>query len=128
MNKPISYPLAKLLKEKGFDEEAIVNVYHPSDQTRAYPKEYIKEGDYILAPILADVIMWLYEKHQIWVSVHLEKCRSYVGYDFNFELVNDYARTISEQEKAYKALGETVFNSPTEAYEAAIEYILTELI
>ena len=112
MNKPICYTLAKLLKEKGFDEEAIVNVSHPSDQTRAYPKEYIKEGDYILAPTIADVVMWLYEKHNIWIVCFPTDG----GWSFDIFIKTDCIKS------------ESFINSPTEAYEAAIEYTLTKLI
>jgi hypothetical protein len=82
----------------------------------------------VLLSDISDVVMWLYEKHGIWISVHLENYRGYEGYDFNFEFVDNSEKTIAKQEDAYKLLGETVFNSPTEAYEAAIEYTLKNLI
>jgi hypothetical protein len=80
------------------------------------------------SPAISEVIMWLYEVHGIWVSVHLENCRGYLGFDFNFEFIDDVQKTIIEQEKQYKKLGETVFNSPNESYEAGIEYVLKNLI
>jgi hypothetical protein len=79
-------------------------------------------------PTIAEVVMWLYEKHGIWVSVHEENCRGYVGFDFNIVFVGDHEITVTQQEIQYKLLGETVFNSPTEAYEAGIEYVLNNLL
>jgi len=122
MNNPVSFELAKLIKEKGFDEEAIVNVYHPSDQTRAYPKEYIKEGDYILAPTIADVVMWLYEKHGIWIMVNNWIEHVLDDDDNILEKTHLFAWFITGEAE------ERTFNSPIEAYEAGIEYILTKLI
>ena len=99
MNKPISYPLAKLLKEKGFDEPC-PNLY--------YQPEMCKK------PTIADVVMWLYEKHDIWINVWpMNKNEFYWGVDTN--------------EKEFTS-DDINFNSPTEAYEAAIEFILTKLI
>ena len=83
------------------------------------------------APTIADVVMWLYEKHGIWVSVdwmkrikpynsgfycHLRGTNKSLNRD-NFIVIND---TLNP--------GYEVFNSPTEAYEDAIEYILNNLI
>ena len=42
--------------------------------------------------------------------------------------VNSHENTILIQEKNYKDVGEVEFNSPTEAYLAAIEYTLINLI
>ena len=61
----------------------------------------------IAAPTIAEVIMWLYEKHGIWISV------------------------IHQHNKFFWKFGSyqtQEFNSPTEAYEAAIDYTLNNLI
>jgi len=151
MNKPVSFELAKLLKEKGIKIES-------SQDNEIYGDcycKYYKGSDYILvshytlnftqdsqrydfvnhpvydAPTITDVVMWLYEKHGIWVSVdwmkrikpynsgfycHLRGTNKSLNRD-NFIVIND---TLNP--------GYEVFNSPTEAYEAAIEYILNNLI
>ena len=125
----VTFEQAKLLFEKGFpgatEDDAVYTIH---DKTRVYPLKYIKEGLFYHAPEQHIVVEWLRVNQGIWISVHLELCRGYEGYDFNFEYINDKEKTIIEQEKQYKELGETVFNSPQEAYSAAFDYILKELI
>jgi hypothetical protein len=60
--------------------------------------------------------MWLYEKHGVWISVNREPESGVFYYsidknkgDFFYDKGDD-------------------FNSPTEAYESAIEYTLKNLI
>ena len=135
MNKPISYPLAKLLKEKGFLEDC-ENEYDSSGKLRfdhtgsSYwvNKRCNDSLNIFSAPTIADVIMWLYEKYGIWISAHQEKCVASLGWDFNFVFIDEHEKSVKEQEVLYKSFGERTFNSPTEAYEAAIEYTLSKLI
>ena len=125
MNTPVSFEIAKLLKEKGFDLNHEYMVF-TSSETEKYP-----EGELFLKPTIADVAMWLYEKHGIWVSVdwmtrrkpfnsgfycHLRGTSKPLNQD-NFFVIND---TLDP--------GYEVFNSPTKAYLAAIEYTLNNLI
>jgi hypothetical protein len=118
MNKPINYPLDKLCKEKGFDEPC-PNLYYQPEKCKK--------------PTIADVVMWLYEKHKIWITVnYLPK---YKIWDYQYTNIN-----WSEEEVASKLKQDVndllddlfqpkgKFNSPTEAYEAAIEFTLTKLI
>ena len=97
MNKPISYPLAKLLKEKGFDEPC-PNLYYQPERCKK--------------PTIADVIMWLYEKYDIWIVVFPTE------ENWTFDIFN----------KIECVKSESFIKSPTECYEKAIEYILTKLI
>jgi hypothetical protein len=137
MNTPVSFPLAKLLKEKGFDKPC--NGCYDEKGIYGFTvmsiKQYYansKEDTWnFAAPTVSEVIMWLYEKHGIWVSVdwmkrikpynsgfycHLRGTNKSLNRD-NFIVIND---TLNP--------GYEVFNSPTEAYEDAIEYILNNLI
>lgn len=83
------------------------------------------------APTVADVVMWLCENHGVWICVdwmsrtkplnsgfisHLRGVNKYVNSD-NFIVINNT-----------KLKGYEVFDSPTEAYEAAIEYCVKNLI
>lgn len=67
---------------------------------------------------IMQVIMWLYEKHGIWVQVFI------LNKTFAWKFIEIEKQVswclFSQQDKGY--------NSPTEAYEAAIEYVLTKLI
>lgn len=109
MNSEVSYPIAKLLNKKG--------VIIPSE------KMYNKNGTFnyskswcISAPTIAQVVMWLYEKHGIWVAcVVWEDAPHFLSKVF---VMNDFT----------KSKNISSFNSPTEAYEAAIEYVLNNLI
>lgn len=95
MTTPVKFELAKLLIQKEYD-------LHP-DFKDSYPT-------------IAEVVMWLYEKYGIWVSVNREPESGVFFFsvdknkgDFFFDKGDDYS-------------------SPTESYEAAIEYCLTNLI
>lgn len=128
MNTPVSLHIAKLLKEKGFNErcyfvytvcglkqiEAITNVEY-----RGYTNEEI--DTIITAPTIAQVIMWLAGIHEFWINV----------FPYNDE---ELSQTLWEN-KIIHLVGDyndyhdyTFYHTPTEAYEAAIEYCLLELI
>lgn len=111
MNTPVSFKLAKLLQEKGFDEPC-PNLYYAPERCKK--------------PTIAEVVMWLYEKHGIWIANNWQSSRK----TFLYELIdiNSQENTILIQENNYKDVGEVEYTSPTEAYEAAIEYILNNLI
>jgi len=132
MNKPVEFSTAKLLKEKGFKEpvikcyatfkenivlHSIYNSEIPEDMNgtrhEIIPNVY-PNPPYYSAPTIAQVIMWLYEKHGIWISVYQYK---------------DHAADVNDSfvfRSNYTGIKE--FNSPKEAYEAAIEYTLKNLI
>ena len=127
MNTPVNFEIAKLLKEKGFPLKNTGYAYNKNGEL-VDPCFSIWECE---APTIAEVVMWLYEKHKIWISVGGD-----YNYKFKFEI---HTWKWYEIEKTYR-LGHTVlgesfwdtsskaFDSPTEAYEAAIEYCLTKLI
>ena len=103
MNTPVSFEIAKLLKEK------------------RYPFEFITVGELeevpLNIPTIAEVVMWLHEKHEIWVIVIPELLN---GVEIRY-YPSVFEQGIGEDIEVY-------YNSPTEAYEAAIEYCLTNLI
>jgi hypothetical protein len=83
MTTPVTFEIAKLLKEKGFDNESahyynekgemLFDTYFPSLQPT-------KPDVYYDAPTLVDVVMWLYEKHGIWIA---EACEAAIDYTLN---------------------------------------------
>lgn len=96
MNTIVTSKTETLLKEKGF---------------RILPDF---ESNY---PTIAEVVMWIYENHNIWVSVdrYLDPEESEdFRYGYNIYYIDDYFG------RGYK--------TPTEAYEGAIEYTLNNLI
>jgi hypothetical protein len=93
MNTPVNFEIAKLLKEKGFDEQWNI---------------------YMHTPTIAEVVMWLYEKHGIWIAP-----KKAMG-------MNKWFPQIYKGDDLI--ISEIITNSPTEAYEAAIEHCLTNII
>jgi hypothetical protein len=113
MNTTISFNLAKLLKEKGFK-----NIFSSSEKFYYPDTEELTEnnrGDNLPAPTISDVVMWIYERHGIWIWVSME-----LGFNTTFCWQLTGERTSSN----YKSY----FKTPTEAYLGAIEYTLTNLI
>ena len=128
MNKEVNFEIAELLKEKGFNLPTrsyrqksavigsekilpLVSVEEPYDWNN-----YSSEVPYYSMPTIAEVVMWLYEKHGIWISVTKDWD---VGKCLGFESIIDTNDGFINTE---------TYNSPTEAYEAAITYCLENKI
>lgn len=112
----VSFELAKLLKEKGFDK-------------RSEPNRYNNQGNLTMleginAPTIAEVVMWFYEKHGIWIYVHPD-------IDYRHSLV-DFSKWAYSLENRFviPPIGYDLhkYNSPTEAYEAALTHLLNKFI
>ena len=119
MNTPVKFEIAKLLKEKKCDlnHEYMAFTYVVTEK---YP-----EGELFLKPTIAEVVMWLYEKHGIWIVINPHKGEDDLGkpfMEFDPEVWSFTNECIFHNTKLL------YFNSPTEAYEAAIEYTLNNLI
>jgi hypothetical protein len=112
MNIPVRFPIAKLLKEKWFKEKCkeyfTDGTLSISDEPKEVFMEAVKHNKVIscLAPTIADVVMWFYEKHGIWIEV-------------TTDVFGKFCWIVKS-----KRASNNNFNSPTEAYEAAIEYAL----
>ena len=115
MNTPVSFPLAKLLKEKGFDERCISFYDSVSNQqiNNAPLANYNLTKQSVSIPTISDVVMWLYKNHKIWISVDPEID------------TNTWFHTITHG-KSMTAFGS--YSGPIEAYEKGFEHILNEMI
>jgi hypothetical protein len=134
MTTPVKFELAKLLKEKGFDEKCS-HYYIDNFQNFKHDGKLYKTGlpndwdnDNILqfvkrtnqphlcnAPTIAEVAMWLYEKHGVWITITSISQESWQCH----------------MTKKGDSLGKYYledFNSPTKAYQDAIDYVLKNLI
>ena len=162
MINTVSFELAKLLKEKRFDiptkkyyEYALKS---KKDKQDGYSGSFgWKKGELNLqsdyfqnnsksdftsemwymcsAPTISEVVMWLYEKHGIWIHVHQEtkingleligtgKFQGFIGRINHTSIFGKKIKGDIPDGPYRKPV-----DSPTEAYEAAIEYCLTELI
>ena len=142
MNTTVTFEIAKLLKEKGFDKQATCfyakkgsKVFGIDEHGRYYPIKHLyktlfvcgnaavlNENNAYLAPTIAETVMWLHEKHDIWIHVCYmtdDKIWWWDCYKYKKEngLLNHPAHC-----KDFN------LQSPTEAYQSAIEYCLKEII
>ena len=127
MNTPVSFEIAKLLKEKGFDvpcREGWINYLSSfigevkiPDKESNFVLDKLGNSHLIERPTIAEVIMWLYEKHGIWIEVYIDDDSSF-GY-----LISK----ITKKERVDSPL-KRQFNTPKQAYEAGINYVLKNLI
>ena len=126
MNKEVNFDIAKLLKDKEFIDK---NMY--GEVRLSQPKFYDNNGvihnikdafektelnlrECYNAPTIAEVVMWLYEKHSIWIYIKQ-------GYKWEW-----YIETVANHPEL--KYNDGLEDSPTEAYEAAIEYTLKNLL
>lgn len=120
MNTSINFEIAKLLKEKGFDEPTL-NWYH-KDTKKFNINDLMfsmnKITDNYSAPTIADVIMWLYEKYGIWIVVNIA-----IDNLWYFELYN-----LKDKRNAEIPIQESFYTTPSEAYQEAINYTFKNLI
>lgn len=115
MNKEVNFEIAKLLKEKGFDE--VCQQWYSVEGGLYHQDEFNNNRGFIPvceceAPTIAEVVMWLYEKHGIWIST-LQHTKNGKGVYF---------------ESFLNAITFSGYDSPTEAYETAILYTLKNII
>ena len=122
MNTPVSFELAKLLKEKGFDGNYFHywNMVNHSGKWKVDTSIWEHTNNYIEAPTIAEVVMWLYEKHGIWIEASLNQFSKPKDLHWMYSITFTQNCTYSHSPKSYK--------SPTEAYEAGIEDVLINMI
>jgi hypothetical protein len=137
MNTPVNFEIAKLLKEKGFDVP--IRTYRLEGKYFDFVYEGFEDdywGDnkvvnwnqdiigikpfkgFVSAPTISEVIMWLYEKHEIWIYPCQSTAR--LGFRCFIQRLNILGEIDIQNDEKY--------NNPIEAYEAAIKYCLTNLI
>ena len=123
MTTPVRPQLARLLKEKGC-EIATTDLYIDNQLIYANGRicnwnlepEYEELENPISAPTIAQVVMWFYKKHKLFITLY--------PYDeFREDL---FSFLIIKRSGNYR--DKFPYNTPTQAYEAAIEYCLTKLI
>lgn len=130
----VSYEVAKLLKEKGFDEPCMF--YYTAKKTTGYrvPSENWNRGVYLSRPTLQMACAWLREEHDLHISTcPFENCsndaegnvcdrRSF----WSFDICSVYDGQYIYQDYEQFRLSE--FQTHEEAVEAALKYVLENLI
>ena len=154
MTTLVTFEIAKLLKEKGFDlatrkyyEHSLTERYNDEDgysgpfgwkkgETTLQEGYHINNSkfdnsndDWFICSTLtiSEVVMWLYEKHGIWIEVNHIKTFGINRFHitiWNYKDTSDYITIYHDD----IGPGYKVWDTPTEAYEAAIEYTLNDLI
>ena len=150
MNKEVSFKIAKLLKEKGFDEQCshaykevetpVLYVHQDKKYNNSFKKEWqntVRKNSHMdnavinrySAPTIAQVIDWLYEKHGIWISVECD-CYGKLWYAKLFVASEKLWDDLDKRHEVISSVKKfsNEHNSRTEAYEAAVEYTLNNLI
>lgn len=122
MNREVSFEVAKLLKQVGY------NLYHrysywKGEITSHTPGYALEDGttsqenywefERYYAPSIADVVMWLYKTHGVWIFSKKEKAL--------FQSYIQYPKPISNWFSK-------LYDSPDQAYEVAIKQCLTTLL
>lgn len=123
MNTTVSFEIAKLLKEKGFNKA--VRWYMEDGVTLSGSNEtadYLLPG-YYSAPTIAETVMWLYDEYGVWIEG--SHCGTFN--DFTFKVSKLNKKNVKKEPHYMHDLSKG-FNSPTEAYESAIIYTLKNLI
>lgn len=123
LNNFVDFTTAKLLKEKGFDK-ICQNLWHFNSSNCIKMPNKNSENFGFSAPTIAEVVMWLYEKHGIWITVYTMDKWLPNGNDreqlFDYSLKQMKLGLIDIPKKPEE------FSSPAEAYEVAIEYCLNQ--
>ncbi len=121
MNTLVSFEIAKLIKEKGYKLDFGDNQKFYFPDTRELTENH--RGNNYPAPTIVEVVMWLYEKHGIWINGGLY---AHLGNVSKFQFTIESQK--SKSTNSIVQLNINPFNSPAEAYEAAIEYTLKNLL
>lgn len=115
MNQIVSFEIAKLLYKKQCLFESFINYDKNGKLIHINaPLSYPAQSLYP-APVISHVIMYLYKKHNIWISVDFDTENK--TWFYNITNLLDTGGNIKDK-----------FNDPIMAYEDAIEYVLNNLI
>ena len=114
MTTPVSFEIAKLLKEKGFD----IEIDYGLNQILNLKS----------APTIAEVVMWLYDTHKLDIIVRYpdSDTNKVEGINSVYYDLEIYRLSGGDAWKIYKRID--VSDDKTKAYTKAIEYCLNELI
>ena len=124
----VSFETAKLLKEKGFDED--INFwYNENGNEIFYQQKYdimynwrVRQGlEIYQCPTLQMAMKWLREVHKLHITI-LWDCGAYTGKNSFYYHIN---RIDNYEDKGYNKIG---FNSYEQTAEEAIKYCLKNLI
>jgi hypothetical protein len=122
----VSFEVAKLLKEKGFDEscgqiydgEGNLNINNCGYINEESPDEYFHS----LAPTHQLAMKWLREEHNIFIVIEPHM------YDYINEKNSSYVTSLWQGDNYYENITSKDYPTYEEAVEAALKYSLENLI
>lgn len=130
MNTLITWEIVNLLVEKKFNVSPYLKINENNPKNLNSNYNPLKYQPWYIDLTIADVIMWIYKKYGIWIAnnrcfevTDVEQKGNDMGLIFNDKF--NYTLTILEKNSTESS---DCYNSPTEAYQNAIEYCLTNLI
>ncbi len=132
MNIPVSFGLSILLKEKGYKDTVKCYTGNGSLVTVSLTiRKFEPKKLYYPAPDIAEVVMWLYKKHKIWIYAY--PVQPFNSDDKNYPKTVWIAKCLSMNQTMFEKYIDNKDNglvmnhhrSLVEGYEAAIEYCLT---
>jgi hypothetical protein len=132
-----SYEVAKLLKEKGFNEYCLKNYWSSDKELHDWKWElsYNRNSDEnrntkdCAAPTHQMAMAWLREKHNLYIGINIEvgDIQMLPSYDFE-ETVLGYTFVIYDKETLIWVFKDKTPRSYEDAVEAALKYCLENLI
>ena len=120
----VSFEIAKLLKEKGFDECTLLS-YDKNGNNKDILRPFLeREGD-VRKPTLQMTMKWLRSEHGLHCSVDYDYV---LGWYCQITSLKETVEYDYEEMKHYHPENDNGFSTPEEACEAAIKYCLEKLI
>lgn len=118
----VSFEIAKLLKEKGFDGEFNTHMFYSEFDSNIHPITEIglvKDEDVYFAPTHQMALAWLREKFNIHITTHTSTASRY--YPILMPIPYDKTSILLDMEIGW-------YDSYEEAVEAGLLYVLKELL
>lgn len=116
----VSFEQAKLLEEKGFNEMCNL-LYHYNGSNAVYMLNKNDENFGFSAPEQWQIVEWFRVNHGIWVDITLSSDSKFLN------LIRDIKNSNTHLGIA-RVNNSSFFNTPQEAYSAAFDYILNNLL
>ena len=128
----VSFEIAKLLKEKGFDENTPVNYFVGDDKPRGcmvgemiYHKRLEEDTHLIACPTLQMAMKWLRREHNLHCNSNYDIV---LGWYCEITSLTETVEYDYLEMKHYHPDKDNCFSSQEEACEEAIKYCLENLI
>ena len=131
MNTPVSFELSKELKEKGFDLPCRLLYKSEKELEEGIGVDYDwNKFDSYSAPTIAEVVCWIYNKYDIWISLIPDSSSGYrlLNRKFSVSIFRFNMNLNVQVEIIRKNKDILYFNLPENAFDYAINYTIKNLI